>query len=512
MHSTDHAAAAGLPSSHPAGREGGASTAAGSQPPGVWVQGELHRRAFLQRTMAAAGFLAMPALVPGRVLGAAGETTPGNRVNVALIGRGAMGSGHLRRLVGDPGFQLLAVCDVDRTRREAGREAVEAHYAAETAAGRYRGCAAYNDYREALVRDDIDAVLIASPDHWHALHAIDAAKAGKDVYCEKPVSMTVEEGRRIVEAVQRYGRVFQTGTQYRSIPTIRAVVRFIREGGLGKVQAVFTQLFNLSGWLGSGRFQPYQQVLSPERCGALYTPTDFALPAEPVPEGLDWDLWVGPAPWRSYHSLYHTNPSPGVVPWSFCDAFGVTSSTWFLSHAADVIQYALGVEESGPVEILHPDDGGFPTLTFRYANGTLLHFVQDWSEVKTRYHALPDARLAGMFGGVFVGERGWLTTLTNGGPIEGGPEALFSEMQLKTREVGVGGNDHHANWLHCIHTRERPYCDAELGHRTATIGHLTNLACWSGHSLKWDPVRERFPDDPAANRLLARSPRAPWCL
>lgn len=512
MHSADHSFTSGRVSSAPS--DDGIASVAPASPQAVdaWWAGELRRRAFLQRTVAAAGWLTMPTLIPARVLAAEGARLPSNRVNVALIGRGAMGSGHLRRLVGDPGFQLRAVCDVDRTRREAGREAVEAHYAAETAVGRYRDCASCNDYREVLARDDIDAVLIASPDHWHALHAIDAAKAGKDVYCEKPVSLTVEEGRRIVEAVHRYGRVFQTGTQYRSIPTIRAVVRFIREGGLGNIKAVFTQLFNLSGWLGSARFQPYARILSPERCGPLYTPTDFALPAEPVPEGLDWDLWVGPAPWRPYNSLYHTNPSPGVVPWSFCDAFGVTSSTWFLSHAADVIQYALGVEESGPVEILHPDDGEFPTLTFRYANGTLLHFVQDWSEVKDRYHVLSDARLAGMFGGVFVGERGWVTTLTNGGPIEGGPEELFAEMKLKTREVGVGGNDHHANWLHCIHTRERPYCDAELGHRTATIGHLTNLAYWMGHSLKWDPVKEAFPNDPAANRLLSRSTRASWFL
>lgn len=333
----------------------------------------LTRRRFLQRGVVSAAVAAGAVTLPGARSLAGRAVPPGSRVGVGLIGVGAMGRGHLRRLAGDPGFQLLAVCEVDRHRREEARTTVDQIYAAETAAGTYRGCAAYNDYRELLDREDIDAVLIATPDHWHALQSIDAARAGKDVYCEKPVSVTIEEGRRLVETVRRHGCIFQTGTQYRSIPTIRAVVKFIREGGLGRVRHVFTQLHTLAGWLGSARCRPYATALSPEQTGRSYAPLDFALPGEAVPEGLDWELWVGPAPWRPYNRLYHENPSPGVVPWAFADAFGVTSSTWFLSHAADVIQYALGVENSGPVEILHPSDGTFPTLTMRYANGTLLH-------------------------------------------------------------------------------------------------------------------------------------------
>ncbi|MCP5521196.1 MAG: Gfo/Idh/MocA family oxidoreductase [Verrucomicrobiales bacterium] len=488
------------------------SGSSGSAPASEGIPAALNRRRFLARTALGTAALAMPLIAPTRLFGQAGTPAPNDRVNVALIGRGAMGSGHLHRLAGDPGFQLLAVCDVDTSRREAGREAVEAHYAADRAAGRYRGCAAVNDYREVLAREDIDAVLIATPDHWHTKISIDAARAGKDIYCEKPVSVTLAEGRRLADVVRRQGRVFQTGTQYRSIPMIRKVVEFIRGGGLGRIERVFTQLFPINGWLRSGRFAPYVNTTSPDQCGGSYAPMDFALPAEPVPEGLDWDLWVGPAPWRPYNSLYHINPSPGVVPWSFDDAFGVTSSTWFLSHAADVIQYALGVEETGPVDIIHPDSGEFPTLTFRYANGALMHFVQDWSEVKDRYHLLADARLAGMFGGVIIGERGWLTTLTNGGPIEGAPAGLFEEMKLDRREVSPGGNDHHANWLKCIHTRERTYCDAELGHRTSSIGHLTNLPFLVGRSLKWDPAKEVFTHCDAANRLLSRATRAPWYL
>jgi hypothetical protein len=473
----------------------------------------LPRRRFLARTAAASGVLLLPSIIPAAVRGAAGAVAPSERVTVGVIGRGAMGAGHQRRLTGDPGFQVLAVCDVDDERCATGRDAVNDHYASARASGTYRGCDAYRDYRELLARTDIDAVVIVTPDHWHALQAIDAARAGKDIYLEKPISMTIEEGRRVVEAVRCYGRVFQTGTQYRSISTIRQICQFVRDGGLGRVKSVFTVLSPLAGFFGAERFRPYDHVLDVGICGKAYVPMDFALPPEPVPAGLDWDLWVGPAPWRPYNQLYHVNPSPGVVPWSFSDAFGVTASTWYLSHAADVIHYAIGMERSGPVEILHPADGAFPTLTFRFANGVLLHFVDHWGLVKTLYGAVPaDAKLAGNFGGVFVGERGWLTSMTTGGPIDGGPDEVFEAMGMRSREVNVGSNNHHANWLECIRTRQSPSSDEELGHRSASVGHLANIAFWTGQSLRWDPEGERFVGNDAANRLLTRSTRAPWRL
>ncbi len=470
------------------------------------------RRIFLERGLAAASLLAAPALIPASARAANGGVAPSNRVTVGLIGPGLMGSGHLKRLAYDKQFQLVAVCDVDKTRRDNAREVTEAIYAANEPDGGYKGCAAYNDFRELLARPDIDAVLIATPDHWHSLISIEAAKAGKDIYCEKPVSVTIQESRKLVETVRRYGRVFQTGTQYRSIPEIRHVCQFIRKGGLGKIKSVFTLLQPISSFIGGERYKDCRQALALDKCGKSYAPVDFALPAEPVPEGLDWDLWVGPAPWRPYNRVYHINPSPGVVPWSFADAFGVTSSTWFLSHSADVIQWALGVETSGPVEIIHPASGEFPTFTCRYANGTLLHLVAHWGQVKELYHAVPDgARLAGNFGGVFVGERGWVTTMSTGGQIEGEPASLFEEMQLKrAREVNIGANDHHANWLECIRTRKSPSADEEIGHRAACIGHLINIADLTGRSLKWDPVKEEFAGCDAANRLRSRAMRAPW--
>lgn len=472
---------------------------------------EMTRRTFLRRTAAFSGAVGLPWISSSSVHGSAGNIAASERLGVGLIGKGIMGSGHLRRLVGDPAVELLAVCDVDRVRREDGKRLAEETYAAQRPSGTYRGCEAYNDYRELLARADIDAVVVVTPDHWHTLQAIDALKAGKDVYCEKPISITVRQGRRLVEEVQRYGRIFQTGTQYRSIPTIRQVCEFVRNGGLGKVRQVFTLWTSLGGFFAAPRFKAYRHLMDVENCGKSYAPLDMTFPAEPVPEGLDWDLWVGPALWRPYNQAYHLNPSPGVVPWAFCEDFGAASVTWHHSHSADVIQYALGAETSGPVELLHPNDGPYPTLTCKYANGTLLHTVDNWGMVKDVYKAVPQtARLAGNFGGVFVGERGWVTSMTTGGPVEAGPESLFEEMKLKTREVNPGDNNHHANWFECIRTRRKPSCHEEIGHRSASLGHLTIIAHTLKRSLKWDPAAEQFIGDEAANRLLSRSMRSPW--
>lgn len=451
----------------------------------------LSRRGFIGSMAALA---AAPQLIRASVSGA---VAPSNRLTVGLIGRGCMGSGHLGWLIGDPQIQVLGVCDVDRSRCIEGKELVEAHYADAIASGSYKGCTAYNDYREMLARQDLDAVLIATPDHWHSPIAIDAAKAGKDIYCEKPVSMTVRQGRKLVEAVRANKRVFQTGSQYRSMQTLGEAINFIRGGGLGQVKAVFTQWGSIDvPTIGNSRI-----------------PLNPTLPAEPVPDGLDWDLWVGPAAWHDYNHHYHRNPIPGVVPWCFCEDFGVGVSTCYHSHSADVIQYALGVEESGPIEIIHPNDKVFPTLTCRYANGTLLHHIDDWNQVKQLYHAVPDdAKLGGMFGGLFVGERGWLNVnYENGQQMQGAPESLFEEMKLKSRVIS-GANTHHANWIECIRSRKQPSSHAEIGHRSASLGHLVAASFKLNKSLKWDPAQEQFLGNEEANRLLSREARKPWSV
>ena len=263
------------------------------------------------RTAAAAsGALAVPWIVPASALGADGAVAPSERITVGLIGHGA--DGPRPPAAGwwaIPPFKCWPSATWTARGARKAMRCVDETYAAERASGTYRGCAAYNDYRELLARPDIDAVVIATPDHWHTLQSIDAAKAGKDVYCEKPISLTIQEGRQLVETVRRYGRVFQTGTQYRSIPTIRQVCEFVRGGGLGQVKSVFTIWNDLHGWhrrpSGSSRTLSVDRA---EKRGRSYVPLDFPLPAEPVPEGLDWDLWVGPAPWHAYNRLYHIEP------------------------------------------------------------------------------------------------------------------------------------------------------------------------------------------------------------
>lgn len=470
----------------------------------------ISRRSFIKKVGFSASAAGIFSVVTPDVLGQGKSTPPSERVGVGLIGCGLMGRGHLHRIAGDTAFQLIAVCDPDKSRRDTARDTVNGIYTQKTGKT-WKDCLSFNDYREVLERKDIDAVVIVTPDHWHALMSVHAAKAGKDIYCEKPVSVTIQEGRFLADTVKTYARVFQTGTQYRSAPVIRQVCEFVRGGGLGKVMKVFTILNPLMGFINSERFAPYFKYIEPQKNGHFYYPVDFPLPAEDVPEGLDWEMWVGPAPWKPYNKLYHINPSPGVVPWSFCDAFGAASNTWHLSHSADVIQYAIGMETSGPVEIIHPADGIYPTMTFKYANGVLLHFVDGWNMVHTHYKALPaNAKLSGLFGGVFIGEKGWITSMSAGGPIEGAPEDIFDKIGLKTREVNIGANNHHANWLECIKSRRQPSSHEEIGHRSASMGHLAMISFKLGRSLKWDPEKEVFINDAEANRLLSRPLREPW--
>lgn len=455
----------------------------------------LTRRAFLGSATAAAGGLGLPSILPASARGADGFHRPSERVNVAVIGLGAMGSGHLRLLLRHPEAQVLAVCDVDRVRCEEGVRVANQAYEAARMAGTYRGCTGYNDFREILARDDIDAVVIVTPDHWHSIITAAAARAGKDVYGEKPVSLTIDEGRQMVRAVRRYGRVFQTGSQYRSIPVIRQVCDFVRAGGLGRLRGVYTL------WM-----KTHVPTVGPS-----FVPLDPELTPQPVPEGLDWNLWVGPASYRGYNPAYHRNPSPGVVPWVFCDAFGAGAITGYHSHAADVIQYAIGHETSGPVEIHHPSSGSYPTLTCRYADGTLLHHLEHWGQAKSMYHAVPDhVRLEGLFGGLFVGERGWVTTMSAAGQIELGPPELVAALRLNTRNVAIGSNTHYRNWFDCLRSRALPSAHEEIGHRSASLGQLVTTAYTLGCSLKWDPDREEFEGNEAANRLRRRALREPW--
>ena len=446
-------------------------------------QTKLARRAFLARAAAVVG---VPCLVPSSVLGSGGPA-PSNRIALGFIGVGCMGSGHVGCSLAYPEAQIVAICDVDRWRRERAKARVEEAYAAQRPSGTYRGCQTHNDLRELLARDDVDAVVIATGDRWHALATVMAAKAGKDIYTEKPISLTIREARAMVDTVRRYGRVFQAGLQQRSSPEFEKACVLARTGAIGKVQFVYVNL--------------------PGTCG------DVNLPVEPVPDGLDWDLWLGPAPWRPYNHRFHPYGQwHGVVPWHFCRDFGGGNLTSNAVHAFDVVQWGLGMDHSGPVEIIPPETGQQPALTYRYANGAVLQVVG--SHLDRGRHFVPkgwDERTAICpFGAVFVGEGGWVH-VGREGYLKAFPESLLEQAQAPYEHRRAVYN-HHQNWFDAIRSRERPHSNVSSACQSTIVSHLGCIAHWTGRALRWDPAKEVFLGDEDANRWLERAMRPPWRL
>ncbi|NOX55522.1 MAG: Gfo/Idh/MocA family oxidoreductase [Planctomycetes bacterium] len=442
------------------------------------------RRTFLRRAGAAS---IGPWIVPESVFGADGRPAPSNRITLGFIGVGMMGRGHLHRFVQYPEVDVLAVCDVDRWRREDARATVERTYGEQRRAGTFRGCHAYNDLRELLARPDIDAVVIATGDRWHATATVLAAKAGKDIYCEKPASLTIAEARAMIDTVRRYGRVFQTGLQQRSAREFRLACQLVRDGALGKVQFVYVHFPGTSG--------------------------EVDLPAEPVPDGLDWDLWLGPAPWRPFNSRFHHYGRPHrVVPWDFCRDFGGGNLTSNAVHAFDVVQWGLGMDDSGPTEIIPPQAGPYADLTYKYANGVLVQVVN--RRLDRRRNVVPDGwdEITSIqpFGALFVGERGWIHVGRNGF-LESFPADIVTNYPARYSHA-IAVADHHHNWLEAIRTRRRPACDVAIGCRSTIVSHLGCIAYWTGRTLKWDPAAETFPDDDEANRMRRRAMRQPWSV
>ena len=417
------------------------------------------RRGFLKR---AAWALGAPYVVAPSVLGA-GAAPPSDRIGLGFIGYGIMCRGHVGGLLGRPDVQVLAICDCDSVRRRQAAKLVNDRYGPKG-----QGCADYNDFRELLDRPDIDAVLIATPDHWHAIPAIRAAQAGKDIYCEKPLSLTIREARAMVNAVRRYGRVFQTGSQQRSGANFRVGCEIVRSGRIGKVHTVHV---NVGG--------PSQECY---------------LPAQPVPEGIDWELWVGPAPWRPYNAVLCPAVPYNFFPnWrSFRDYSG-GGMTDMGAHHFDIAQWGMGTDDTGPVEILPPDGKEHKLLTYKYANGV------------TMYHGGgqdADVTFIGTEGKLMVGRH----------PTRAEPAEILA-TPIGANEVHLyESRDHHADWLDAIRTRKRPVADVEIGCRSVSVCHLGNIAYRLNRPLRWDPAKEEFLGDEEASRHLDRPKRAPWCL
>ena len=392
-----------------------------------------------------------------------GRNPPSSRINLALIGIGNQGGGHLNNLVSHRDFQILAVCDVDRTKRENARKFVENAYAAQREAGEYRGCDLYNNFEDLLARDDLDAVLTAVPDHWHAIIAIAACRAGKDVYCEKPLALTIRDAREMVRAARRYGRVFQTGSQQRSESNFRLACELVRSGRIGKLQKVHVGV----GGPSSERY----------------------LPEEPIPDGFDWNRWLGPAVWQPYNHTRCSGDYGGG--WRMIRDYSGGMMTDWGAHHFDIAQWGMGMDGSGPVEIIPPNVAEAKTLTYRYASGVLM------------YHGEANGILfTGTDGKVEV-NRGYFKTW----PDEIGKEPLGPNDVHLNESPG-----HYEDWVNCIRERRRPICDVAIGASSVTVCHLGNIAWWLGRTLHWDPDRQEIIGDEGASRWLDRPKRAPWRL
>jgi len=411
----------------------------------------LSRRAFLRATAAGVG-LAAPYLAAGRVVASPGKPAPSDQVRVGHIGLGGMGSGHLGSYCANDRFPSVALCDVyEPYRVRAARRCT-------------RKVALHTDFRELLDRPDVDAVFIATPDHWHALIAIYAAQAGKDIYCEKPLSLTIAEGRAVADAVRRGGRVFQTGSQQRSSDTFRRACALVRSGRLGRLEAVQVGIW------GSSR--------------------GCHLPSQPVPAGLAWDLWLGPAPWRPFHRQLHP------ASWrAFRDYSGGINTDWG-AHHVDIAQWGIGASLGGPVRI-DPPSKAHRGARLTYANGV----------VCTMGAPVNGVRFDGSEGKVEV-NRGYYRTW----PESAWREPLEPDDVELHRAPGDSVGGHHRDFEACVWSRRRPVCDAEIGHRSATACHLANIACWLGRSLRWEPATEELVGDAEAARWLRRPLRAPWRL
>ncbi|MEW4571071.1 Gfo/Idh/MocA family oxidoreductase [Tautonia sp. JC769] len=448
------------------------------------------RRGFL-RTIgrAAAAGVAAPMIVPASALGRGGAVAPSDRITLAMIGTGNQGFNDLRSFLRDDRVQIVAVCDVNRESlgywdgklggREPAKRLVEGHYADRAGSGAYKGCDAVLDYREVLGRDDIDAVEICTPDHWHAIPVIEACKARKDIYCQKPLSLTIAEGRAMSDAVAKTGVVFQTGSQQRSDPKFRRACELVRNGRIGALKRVLVGLPggrpNLAGEHGEDK----------EIC--------------PVPEGFDYDFWLGPAPEAPYApARCHVN-----YRW-LLDYSGGQITDWG-GHHPDCAQWGMGTDDTGPIELRNvrgsfdPPDPLWDTATafgFEavYENGVVM--------------SISDEHRMGV---TFEGTEG--SIYANRGQIDADPKALL-DAELGPDAIRLyASDDHFRNFIDCVISRGETAAPVEVAHRSITICHLGNIALRLGRDrLRWDPKAEQILGDDEAAAMLSRPYRDPWAL
>jgi len=427
------------------------------------------RRRFLAGAAAAA---AAPYVVPASALGADGRAAPSERIGVGFLGMGSRGNDHLKSLIRNDGVQVLAVCDPFENKREAARKFAETAYADRAAKGEYKGCLATSDFRQVLARPDIDAIVIAAPEFWHGLMGAGAVAAGKDVYGEKALTLTIAEGRALVSAVRRHARIYQVGTQQRSDRNFRFACELARNGYLGKLQKV-----------------------------EVAVPGGRALPnaePKPVPPGLDYEMWLGPAPWTPYNDLKCS------FNWYFIYDYCIGWIQSWGVHHIDIALWGAPAFAAGQVQVegtaVFPTDGLANTSVSWNVNvvtpdGLHLHFTDD----KAQRH-----------GCRFFGDQGMVHV--DRGSLEAKPASLLKVAFRPEDERLYESNNHHGNFLECIRTRRDPVSPVEAGHAATTLTIVSDIATRLGRKVTWDWQAEKFVGDEMANRYISRPMRAPWRL
>lgn len=429
--------------------------------------------------------MAFPHLLPSHIWAA--DAKPNSRVTMGFIGMGTQSRGLLRVFLGH-NTQVVAVCDVDATRREDAKKRVDEFYEQQSGMGaKSAGCAAYNDFRDLIARKDIDAVCIATPDHWHAIITLAALRAGKDVYCEKPLTHNIHEAIEVMAAVTKNGRVLQTGSMQRSMNEFRVACELVRNGVIGKIQSV--------------------------ECSFGDPPIPCNLPEEQMEPGLDWDLWLGPAPMRAYNSILSPRGiHKGFPHWRNYSEYGGGMVTDWGAHHLDIAQWGLGMDASGPVQVLPPEKADDKKgaklvyasgITVKHASGFGVDFVGTDGRVRVNR-------------GKFIFERGGKTIASYKGK-EDEDTSLTQQVRiardeyLKDAKVKLYHSENHpADFLKCVQSRQAPITNEQIGGRSVICCHLMNLAYAHQQKIGWDPEKLQFAKGSGDPKWLTRDYRGPW--
>lgn len=424
----------------------------------------ISRRSFIEKASVISAFM----IVPRHVLGGPGYIAPSDLITLGFIGTGKQGSDLKQSFLDTNEAKIIAATDVYGAKLQRFATEVNQYYATKGGQAEYDGCAKHADFRDLLARKDIDAVVIATPDHWHSNHAILAARAGKDIYCEKPLSLTIKEGRAMADESRKHKRVFQTGSMQRSWPEFRQAVELVRNGYIGDIKTV--------------------------KVNVGLPPVPYNLAAEQMPADLNWDFWLGPNSPQVYNHML----APGLnddfwAQWRNYKEFGGGGMTDWGAHMFDIAQWGLDMDGSGPIMITPPDkDHQF--LTYQYANGITMTHEPGTGDNFVNF--------IGTKGNIWVARQKLVTN----------PDSLQDQTIGDGEKHVYKSENHYKDFLQAIRNRTKPVADVEIGHRTATVCNLGNLAYELNRPLKWNPNQEKFTNDEEANRLKGRQMRKEWVI